>query len=155
MGRNRIAIPSIFKRLLEMPFRIMHDRYRGIQLLLKLSVPIPKTLASYYPLHPTNRNDLKNPVRILTITLSHLRIHVWSYHQKLDSLQSKIISLSRVVSDFMGPLGRRILRRQKCLALPRYLVAYWICPSSHFRRVWSNFFQKQASQKSKPVHSVL
>jgi hypothetical protein len=76
------------------------------------------------PLHPTNRNDSKSPVRILTITLPFPRIHVWSYHQKLDSLQSKIISLPRAVSDSMGPLGRRMLRRQKFLALSRYLVAY-------------------------------
>jgi hypothetical protein len=50
------------------------------------------------PLHPTNRNASKSLVRILTIILSPLRIHVWSYHQKLDRLQSKIISLSRVMS---------------------------------------------------------
>jgi hypothetical protein len=72
-----------------------------------------------YPLHPTNWNDSKSPVRILTTTLSPLRVHVWSYHQKLDSLQSKITFLSRVVSDSMGPLGRRMLRKQKDLALPR------------------------------------
>jgi hypothetical protein len=114
----------------------------------------PITSGEQYSLHPTNWNDSKSPVRILTRTLFPLSIHVWLYHQKLDSLQSKNISLCRVVSDSMGPLGRRMPRKQKGLALPRYLVAYWIYRSSHFTRVWSNFFQKQASQKPTPVHPV-
>jgi hypothetical protein len=104
-----------------------------------------------YSPHPTNLNDSKSPVRILTIILSPLRIHVWSYHQKLDSLQSKIIFLSKVVRPETHALSAWL----QSLALPRHLVAYWICRALHFRRVWSNFFQKQASQKSRPVYSGL
>jgi hypothetical protein len=34
------------------------------------------------------------------------------------------VDLSGPVSDSMGPLGHRMLRKQKSLALPRYLVTY-------------------------------